>query len=895
MKSILSLVFFLSQLIVFGQSNVSEVQYTESESNIANPERGFYQHTEVHTESYGNLNAETLAGYRVNQSITQILRVFYLEAFRDRPITEDYLNNMQIDFAAARQAGIKVIVRFAYSQGTGTPYNDAQPSVVFMHIQQLKDVLRQNADVIAVMQAGFVGTWGEWYYTEGFAGNGPSDISPQNYADRAQVIDELLQALPKDRMVQIRTPGYKMRIFDTQEPINTQEGHSGTNRARLGHHNDCFVASSSDFGTYRDQDLEKPYLEAETTYLPMGGETCAVAPPYSDCDNSMSELERFHWSYLNIAYNRDVLDVWRNQGCFDEVELRLGYRYVMNSASITNSSKPNSSFTFNLNLTNKGYASPYNPRDVEVILKNKVTNEEYAHQLNEDPRFWPIGSDFSIQFTAGLPADIAEGDYQVYLKLGDPYPTLSDNPSFSIQMANDNIWNSELGYNDLNVTLSVDNGASSETYMGDDFFKLTGVRQTQELPTHLFAGASSSERVLFWGPTEGFTRVVERSINNSAFEIITVLDGSTKFFKDQENIAGASYSYRFMLQNSTSESQYSNIVSLSNDTNDQIQIDTDGNDMDWKNVTSLISAANENHETFVIRTFFDISKANFIIYGSVSNYEIYLNTDNDLETGWDSTDEKKGMDYLVQNQEVFLLNGQEKMKKIDVSDINQTESISEFTFDLSTFENLGKNSIIGMYALLNDVEKLGIDENQSAERFFMQPQPDLPDTIYTNNPINDKTSIELIWDACQFCDGYEIERSIDAITFVKINDVDYTSTNLIDRGLTIDQKYFYRIRTYNVLGFSQYTAPISSVAGFQLVLNSTNRLPIQIFPNPSESWINVNERFDEIEVFDLVGKSILKITQPESNVIDITALRSGVYLFEGLKEGKKWSGKFMKN
>ncbi len=872
------------------------MQYTESDNIIANPERGFYKHTEVHTGSYGNLNAETLSGYRTNQSITQILRVFYLEAFRDRPITEDYLANMQIDFAAARQAGVKVIVRFAYSQGTGQPYNDAQPEVVFMHIQQLKDVLRQNADVIAVMQAGFVGTWGEWYYTEGFAGNGPSDISQQNYADRAKVISEILSALPKDRMVQIRTPGYKMRMFDTQEPITASDAQSGINRARVGHHNDCFVASSSDFGTYRDQDLEKPFLEAETTYLPMGGETCALAPPYSDCDNSQNELERFHWSYLNIDYNRTVLDEWRSQGCFDEVELRLGYRYVMNKANITNRTNSKSSFTLDLELINKGYASTYNPRDVEVILKNIDTQEEYSYKTDEDPRFWPIGSNFSIKLTSGLPEGITEGHYKVFLKMGDPYPTIANNPSYSIQMANENVWDPELGYNDLNIQLTVSDTVNAETYMGDNYFKLVDVETTEALPTKMYAGSSSTERLLFWGAQEGFIRIVERSINGSDFEVLKTLDGNSKYYKDSEYIEGANYSYRFKLQNNVLESTYSNIVSLTNAESDFITIITnDGTDTDWKNVSSLISAVNDDQETLVVRMFFDVSNVNFILYGSVTDYNIYLNTDNLKETGWLSSDQMEGMDYLIQNDKVFHLNNKEKTEKLTIESFTKTDSTIEFSFDHSTFENMGSNPTIGLFALLNGAEELGVDVNGGAESFFRQPSPDLPDTLYTENPINDKTSIELLWSACKFCDNYEIERSIDGISFELVAEPDYTVINLIDRGLTIDQKYYYRMRTVNTLGISDYTATISSVAGKNPLLGAYLGDIMTIFPNPSENWIYLSEQLAEVEIVDLTGKSHLKVRKSKISAIDITGLPSGVYLLKGNNENHRWVGRFVKN
>ena len=44
-----------------------------------------------------------------------------------------------------------------------------------------------------------------------------------------------------------------------------------------GHHNDCFLASSTDFGTYDDKSVEYPYLKDDTKYTVMGGETCAVS------------------------------------------------------------------------------------------------------------------------------------------------------------------------------------------------------------------------------------------------------------------------------------------------------------------------------------------------------------------------------------------------------------------------------------------------------------------------------------------------------------------------------------------------------------------------------------------------------------------------------------------
>lgn len=59
----------------------------------------------------------------------------------------------------------------------------------------------------------------------------------------------------------------------------------GTNQTRTGHHNDCFLASDTDLGTYTDGniDAEKSYIEVESKFTVMGGETCAVNAPRSEC------------------------------------------------------------------------------------------------------------------------------------------------------------------------------------------------------------------------------------------------------------------------------------------------------------------------------------------------------------------------------------------------------------------------------------------------------------------------------------------------------------------------------------------------------------------------------------------------------------------------------------
>lgn len=450
----------------------ANITYEADDSNIANPERGFYHHEETHSASYTLLSQDDLLAYR-EEGITLILRLFYLEDFVDTNISDEYLSYMQQDFNTARASGIKMIVRFAYTQRSSAPYGDAPLAQVLTHIEQLAPLLQQHADVIAAVQAGFIGAWGEWYYTDYFAETlgAPTD---EDWANRRTLVNALLDALPEGRVIQVRTPDIKFNLTETEEALTEAEAFTNTAQARIGHHNDCFLASSTDVGTYTsNMEAEKAFLEQETKYLPIGGETCGVSMPLSECPNALAQLERFHWSYLNSDYNTDVLDSWEEGDCLPEVYLNLGYRYALTSASLQETAKPGGAISFTIVLENNGWANPYNARLVELVLKNTDTEKTYTLTVDEDPRLWAMDETITLNIAAGLPANMPEGTYALYLNLPDPQKSLQDNPAYAIRLANSNTWNDETGYNSLLHEVTVTNNASLEDYTGSNFFLST--------------------------------------------------------------------------------------------------------------------------------------------------------------------------------------------------------------------------------------------------------------------------------------------------------------------------------------------------------------------------------------------------------------------------------------
>ncbi|MGB7380002.1 MAG: DUF4832 domain-containing protein [Rivularia sp. (in: cyanobacteria)] len=445
-------------------SNASTVNtsYSESFDNFPNPERGFYISDGPDASdpiSFGKLQEAR------NQKMSLVRRIYLLSEYRNSPLPESFLNLVSNDLQKARETGVKLIIRFAYNWEQGEP--DAPKDIIISHMEQLKPVLQENYDAIAYVHAGFIGAWGEW---------NRSTNNLLNTTDMQDVLFKFLSVIPSSRMVALRYPYYKKRIYDNISALNSSEAFSGTNRARTGAINDCFLASKDDGGTYLlDDDIEqqKNYLNQDNLYVVQGGETCnsdSRAQPYIGCENALNELERMRWSALNSEFERGVLDTWKNQGCYGEIERRLGYRFTLVNSEITNIAKPGGRFSAKLNIENVGWANAYNPRLLEIVLRNRDTKQEYYLRANEKPRGWFPGNVTTVNIEGGLPANIPSGSYDIFLNLPDPDSRLYNRPEYSIRLANVDVWEQSTGYNSLLSSIVIDANAEREDYSGSNNF-----------------------------------------------------------------------------------------------------------------------------------------------------------------------------------------------------------------------------------------------------------------------------------------------------------------------------------------------------------------------------------------------------------------------------------------
>ena len=433
------------------------IYFTETDELIANPERGLYVQTYYESDSLENVcTLSSVETAREKAQTTLFLHSYYMKDYISSDISQEYLDRVDQNMNTLREGGAKAILRFSYKHTNGVKAKpwDATSEWALRHIEQLEPYLKKHADVIYCVQAGFIGVWGEWYYTTNY----PQDpYEDEGYATRWPVAERLMQAVPEDRQICFRQPQFKIRYLRTHgmevAPLSEAEAYQPTIKARWAGHNDCFVSGPEDVGTYHS-DEERAFWAKDTKYTLMGGETCKECQ-YSGGENAIKQMEKYHWSYLCNSYHPDIIGSWTRTGHYTIIKRRLGYRFVLDKAFMTQEPKAGEEFKADITLHNCGFAAPANKRDVELIFVSVADPaKKFIYPQTADPRFWMAGEKRIVNLACTLDANMS-GEYKVYLNLPDPYASLHNDPRYSIRLANENMWEEATGYNYL-TTITVE-------------------------------------------------------------------------------------------------------------------------------------------------------------------------------------------------------------------------------------------------------------------------------------------------------------------------------------------------------------------------------------------------------------------------------------------------------
>ena len=449
-----------------------DLTFTESSDDVKNPERGLYKMVEYfyHKRDGDVTSATSSLTDKYNDESTLVMTLFYMFDFVNSDhISSEGLQYVRDVLANVRKEGKKAIVRFAYNNEHPSSY-DQEPTKaqILNHLADLQPVLADYVDVIYVVQAGFIGTYGEWYYTTNFSrfqGNKEfRDFEVDGnvvtgYENRAAVLDALLAAVPTSRQIELRTPFYK-RYYLSPNSISSWTRLSapgGTDaNARLAFHNDAFLAGSDDMGTYH-HDEDRPMWKQQSAWLICGGEAPYGTSYSLDYGDTFEEVRTaicdYHYSYLHhdTAYHTGssggsrMMKYWHEQGWMPDIKKLLGYRLYLESARITGEGLTSgSSLSVSLTIDNSGAAPVVNERPMELVLLHDGSPIVLESNVGEIRQVASQGSK-TFTVTVTLPRDIVAGD-KLALWLPDAATGLQSRSEYSIRLANSDVaWSS--GYN----------------------------------------------------------------------------------------------------------------------------------------------------------------------------------------------------------------------------------------------------------------------------------------------------------------------------------------------------------------------------------------------------------------------------------------------------------------
>ncbi|MFM2090893.1 MAG: hypothetical protein RLZZ127_1382 [Planctomycetota bacterium] len=481
---------------------------------IANPERGY--HATVNAPGPGSqdvdvfetttacwtpaLSQSTMTSNRTGKGITLQAVRYNLANWRDADISQAFLDRMAADAAAARAAGVKLIIRFVYGWVGSRP--DASRDRTLGHIEQLAPVLAAQQDVIAWIDAGFVGRWGEWNgSSNGLLG--PYDPADDLYgdnvtADSRAILDRLFLRFPAQRAILFRYARMKSQYFhpsaadpwwDVTPMPGAAQARDGSAVSRAGNLCDSFLSDELD-GTYGYGTNQTAIanlanrLRTENQFVPHCGELdmglgqTATLNTAANAVRTLGRLEQFRWTGFNLldgSNQSSFQTIWQTAGCipatasitgtattlYDEAHRRLGYRLALVGATLPDAMAPGAAATVGFTVRNHGFTAPVLPRTVRLVLRS-ASGAEIATTVNADPRTWLPGSDIAVAVPWTLPAGMAAGTWTLFLHLPDPAPSLAGRVEYAIRLANGGgIWEYTTGYHRLGtVAIAAGSGPS---------------------------------------------------------------------------------------------------------------------------------------------------------------------------------------------------------------------------------------------------------------------------------------------------------------------------------------------------------------------------------------------------------------------------------------------------
>jgi hypothetical protein len=477
--------FCAAGLVSCGEASVTHFHglYADATDGLRNPERGLRLEVALDVDAWDKAEIPSITGrleqeaqkYAVD-SITLVQTYFYLTGIVNKPIAQRHFDAMQAFLDKLRELGMKAVLRFAYEDDfMGRAATGPTEVDIKRHTQQLKPFLEANKDVIVVVQAGFIGAWGEWHSSVHDLENSKRDI-----------LQWICEMTPNGRMVQVRIPPYK----------NMLQGDANYNR--LSFHDDFIVIKphvwdgkmSEGTAHFAQIAAESPHLMVDGE-LPWGHWSVNQDPDdkYSGwlIDGAQVARRLFiqHYTSLSAIHNykeRDATDkfsmmYWKEtpidetfltahrmpfspayflkkdgtkavRSEFEYIRDHLGYRIELQQLETSPSWKKGTANRMELSLINRGFSTLFNEHPVCFVLTDAAGKVCASVRTDANVNDWqpyapqdtirtPLVHRISASMT--LPPTLPAGTYQLGLWIPDGTAALTHNPQYAIRCANSDV------------------------------------------------------------------------------------------------------------------------------------------------------------------------------------------------------------------------------------------------------------------------------------------------------------------------------------------------------------------------------------------------------------------------------------------------------------------------
>jgi len=448
----------------------SGIDYTESTAQLRNPARGPSLDTGMGTIMSGGALTEINHGNRYQYTIQR----FYLGlgAYKETPIPQEYLLNLERALDEARRLELMVIMAFQYHGCFGSVacsscksvpqqycINEPTLDIIFEHIDQLCVVLGKYPDVLYNIMTTMIGPWGEQHST----------LLSQDGISMARFTQKWLDATKENGLpaIQISMRGLRSYInwynwrngtHYTRSSMNyIPDDLSGTDGYRIGFWNDVLHAGAA--SCYMDKDIEMEWMEQRTSRTLFGGEPGGGSKPWA-ADSRWVEYAMYKTpvSYLrdatgmsdqwmNMIYNganpiynnATITSIGYNYGSpayigptrmLDWIRLHLGYRFVVRESLVSETISVDRELRLTGKIENVGFAPIMVKTKASIIIADGDT------PVHEVPANVDLNSGV-YDVTVTLPSTLGNGQYTAYLKVWrDKSGTPNDTQNEIIAFAN---------------------------------------------------------------------------------------------------------------------------------------------------------------------------------------------------------------------------------------------------------------------------------------------------------------------------------------------------------------------------------------------------------------------------------------------------------------------------